>query len=128
VRIEYLRLGLTAALALVLGIAVFNTEPESDNPPEEAPAGRLLFVSTGCVGCHRIGDNDPSMEIGPSLIGLAERAGQRVPELSAAEYVTQSIREPRAFTVPGYEAGIMPAFSLTEAEIQALAEYLLNAG
>jgi mono/diheme cytochrome c family protein len=68
------------------------------------------------------------MEIGPSLIGLAERAGQRVAELSAAEYVTQSIREPGAFTVPGYEAGTMPAFSLTEAEIQALAEYLLNAG
>jgi mono/diheme cytochrome c family protein len=121
---EYLRLGLTAALAVVLGIAVFTTKPT--NSEEETPRGRLLFVGTGCGGCHRIGDNTPSIEIGPSLIGLSDRAGDRVPGLSASEYVAQSIREPQAFTVRGYEAGVMPTFPLTAAEVDSLVEYLLS--
>lgn len=125
-QIEYIRLGLTAALAVVLGIAMLNREPEIVQ--QEARTGRLLFVGTGCVGCHRVGDNTPSIEIGPSLIGLSERAGDRIPGLSAAEYVEQSIREPQAFTAPGYEmsAGAMPTFPLTDAEVDSLVEFLRN--
>ena len=76
-----------------------------------------------------LADNTPSMEIGPSLIGLSERAGDRIPGLSAAEYVEQSIRHPQAFTAPGYEmsAGAMPTFSLTDEEVESLVEFLLTA-
>jgi cytochrome c2 len=125
VRTDYIRLGLTAALAVLLGIAAFRPEHQTSRVEEEASPGRLLFVGTGCGGCHRIGDNDPAIEIGPSLVDIAERAGDRVPGLSAAEYVTQSIREPQAFTVTGYEVDVMPTFALSENEVAALVDYLL---
>lgn len=127
-RIEYLRLALTAALAVVLGIALWQSELETTNVQQEAPPGRLLFIGTGCGGCHVIGDNNPSIEIGPSLVGLADRAGDRVPGLSAAEYVAQSIRQPQAFTAPGYEmsAGAMPTFPLAAEEVELLVDFLLT--
>jgi len=121
VRIEYLRLGLTAALAVVLGLGLMTDRPTE----QKASSGHLLFLSTGCIGCHRTEDTSPTAEIGPSLIGLADRAGSRVPGLLAVEYVTQSIRQPQSFTVPGYGFDTMPTFDLTDAEVDSLVEYLL---
>ncbi|MFN2485050.1 MAG: cytochrome c [Acidimicrobiia bacterium] len=126
-RLEYVRLGLTAALAVVLGIALLSSEPQVAE--EEAPSGRLLFGATGCGACHRIGDHIPSMEIGPSLIGLSEHASERVPGMSATDYVEHSILQPQAFTVPGFEGSseAMPAFPLSDLEVAALVEFLLSA-
>lgn len=126
-RIEYVRLGLTAALAVVLGIAMVRSE--QGQAQQETPPGRLLFVATGCGGCHRIGDNNPFMEIGPSLIGLADRAGDRVAGMSAAEYVEQSILQPQAFTVTGFAGSseAMPAFPLSAEEVDSLIAFLLSA-
>lgn len=126
-RIEYIRLALTAALAVVLGIAWWQqSEAQSIGVEQETSPGRLLFVGTGCGGCHGLGDNIPSMAIGPPLAGLAERATERVPGMTAAEYVEQSIREPKAFTVTGFEAGLMPTFPLSDEEVSSLVGYLLT--
>ncbi len=125
-RIEYIRLALTAALAVVLGIAWWQqSEPQRILEQETSP-GRLLFVGTGCGGCHVHGDNTPSMAIGPPLSGLAERARERVPGMTAAEYIEQSIREPQAFTVSGFEAGVMPTFPLSDEDVSSLVDYLLT--
>jgi hypothetical protein len=40
--------------------------------------------------------------IGPRLDGLAQRAGNRMPEVSAATYIRQSIEAPNAYVVKGY--------------------------
>jgi hypothetical protein len=68
-------------------------------------------------------------QIGPDLTMVHRIAGERVEGLSAAEYIAQSLATPQAFIVPGYEAttaGSMPDFDLTENEIAALVEFLLE--
>lgn len=90
-----------------------------------APDGRLLFQTRGCIGCHTL-DSAPGGSIGPNLTGLAEVAGSRVQGLSPSAYVRQSITEPDAFTVSGYPAGVMPTFSLTDAEVDDLVVFLLG--
>ena len=67
--------------------------------------------------------------IGPSFYGIADRAGERVPGLTAEEYLHQSIVEPNAFVVPGYPSGQMiQNFGqiLTEEQIQDLIAFLMT--
>jgi hypothetical protein len=40
--------------------------------------------------------------------------------------VTQSIREPWAFTVEGFGVGVMPTFDLSDAEVETLVAFLLT--
>lgn len=63
------------------------------------PRGRALFESHGCVACHALAGEGGTL--GPDLATVATRR-------SAAELM-QKIANPRAWTTPGYEAGIMPA-------------------
>ena len=71
--------------------------PITGGSPEER--GEQLFVSIGCNACHSIESEDTI--VGPSLVGIAERAGTRT-SLSADEYMRQSINEPAAYIVDGY--------------------------
>ena len=75
----------------------------------QTPAGRgeALFFdsSTTCVLCHSV--NGQGGTRAPDLSGVATRAATRVPGLSAEEYIRQSIHEPKAYVVEGYEP-IMP--------------------
>jgi mono/diheme cytochrome c family protein len=97
----------------------------------EEPDGAALFASPvlgdrpGCVTCH---SREPDrVLVGPSLAGIAGVAATRVPGLSAEEYLRESIIDPDAFVVPGFEAGRMPSVwseVLTGAEIEALVDYL----
>lgn len=88
-------------------------------------AGAELFVSLGCNGCHAV-EGDTVM-VGPSLAGLADRAGEMVEGLSAEEYVAQSIVEPDAHVVEGFNPGIMPPYTdLSEADLAHLVAYLLS--
>ena len=61
--------------------------------------------------------------------GFPTRAGSRVPGLRAEDYLRQSIVEPSAFVVDGFEDGKMPADweeMLTPEEVEALVAYLLT--
>ncbi len=94
-----------------------------------AEAGARLFRSRGCAQCHAM---DGRARIGPPLGGLV---GRRVvlrdgSVLVADEnYVRESILEPQARIVAGYEP-VMPTFKgrLADAEITALIAYLNAAG
>jgi cytochrome c oxidase subunit 2 len=121
---------LTVALALVLAVATVSfysqSSPTSDTP--QSP-GELLFLSKGCTGCHSIQGVATTGRVGPDLTSVGRVAGARVEGLSAREYIAQSLAEPQAFVVPGYEAttaGAMPDFKLTEEEISALVDFLLE--
>ena len=97
--------------------------------PEEVAgdpeAGAAVYVSAGCAGCHAT-EGDTVM-VGPSLAGLAGRAGEEVEGLSAAEYIEQSIVEPDAHVVEGFNPGIMPAYtSLSDEDLANLIAYLLS--
>jgi mono/diheme cytochrome c family protein len=121
---------LTVALAIVLAIA---TVAYYSNPPTSVEAaqspGEILFLTKGCTGCHSIQGLATTGQIGPDLTFVGEAAGERVAGLSAEDYIAQSLATPQAFIVPGFEAttaGAMPDLNLSEAEIAALVDFLLE--
>jgi len=93
-----------------------------------AEAGRRLFAANqkGCAACHQV---DPA---GPSLAGPNMHSGfwGRSENLTSGEtitieeaYVRDSIRNPRARVVAGYEP-VMPSIRMSDAELDALVAYL----
>ena len=69
--------------------------------------GREIMEGKGlCLTCHTIGKSGALRF--PDLDGVAARAKSRVPGLSDVEYFAQSLYEPDAFVVPGFNPG-MPA-------------------
>ena len=57
-----------------------------------------------CLTCHTIGKTGALRF--PDLEGVAVRAQTRVPGLSDVEYFAQSMYEPDAFIVPGFNPGM----------------------
>mgnify|MGYP001250037778 CR=1 FL=1 len=110
--------------------------------PGDAAAGQALFSKSvlngnaGCVTCHSL---EPGKAlVGPSLAGIASRAGSTVPGESAEQYIRQSIMDTNAFLAKGCNAAdpeaqcaasIMPQdwpAKLSEQEINDLVAYLLT--
>ncbi len=87
-----------------------------------------LFAKYGCAACHTLPAANATGNVGPSLEGLADRAGTRVPGLSAEEYVRQSILDPGAYLVEGFQP-VMPkdfAQRIPPPELEALVRFLLG--
>ncbi len=84
-------------------------------------------VNAGCRICHSLEKGETI--IGPSFYGIADHAGERVPGMTAEEYLHQSIVEPNAFVVPGFPEGQMiQNFGqiLTEEQINDLVAFLMT--
>jgi hypothetical protein len=67
--------------------------------------------------------------VGPPLAGVASRAAERLPGLSAEDYLYQSILEPDAFKAPGFEEQSMdPTIGrrLTVEQVDDLVAFLLT--
>jgi mono/diheme cytochrome c family protein len=96
--------------------------------------GETIFKSGAqgappCVACHTLDTNITGL--GPSLIGLRNVAGQRLPGMGAVEYIRHSITNPNDYIVPGYSAGYMFqdfGSRLTDDQIDALVAYVLSLG
>jgi mono/diheme cytochrome c family protein len=95
---------------------------------EGATSGRQIFIAAGCGSCHTFAEAGTNANIGPSLDELASAAGEREPGTSPEEYVEQALIDPDAFTVEGYQPGVMPSFEgrLNERQVQTLVDYLLG--
>ena len=74
-------------------------------PKGDPERGAQLFNTAGCVGCHS--QKKGERMVGPSFYNLWDIAATRVPGLSAREYLYQSIVDPNAYIVEGYQAGLM---------------------
>ena len=88
---------------------------------------RVIGANPGCVTCHSL-DEGVTL-VGPSLAGLAARAGSSIPGVSAADYVRQSITEPDSFVVDGFTAGQMPGGwqdTLSPTQVESLVDFLLD--
>jgi mono/diheme cytochrome c family protein len=88
--------------------------------------GAQLFASQGCAGCHQLSATNG---VGPGLGGIATRAAERKPGTDAKTYLRESITQPSAFVVQGFQNGIMPGTygqSLKPEEIDALVDYMLE--
>lgn len=105
-------------------------------PPEDpVELGRQILASNRypCATCHTLDDLGWTGNIGPSLNNIGDRADERVPGLSGAEYLYQSIRHPGDYLVPGF-GNLMPQFNdepgetnfMPEEDIEPIIAYLLS--
>lgn len=93
------------------------TAPEEEAPAGDPAAGKALFASNGCGGCHAFEAAGSTGAVGPNLDeGLQGKD---------AAYVRQSIVEPNADIAEGYAAGVMPSFQqLSEDQVNDLVAFL----
>ena len=108
-----------------LGGVVSNDEGGEDTP---VARGRALFSRSPaiCSTCHSL---EPDIVIvGPSLYGIVERAALRVSDMSAEEYIRNSILYPSDYIVEGFSDVMQKNFAdvLTSQEINDLIAFLLS--
>jgi len=90
----------------------------------DAASGKTLFTAQGCGGCHTYKPAGSTGKVGPDLDNLAADA-KKANQGSVEEYTAQSIKNPTAYTVPGYPSGVMPTYSsLTEKQVADLVAFL----
>ncbi len=120
--------GVAVPVGNVLEFAFIDAQIES-----RADAGRSLYfettlgVNAGCRVCHSLKPGE--VIVGPSFDGVATAARTRVPGLTAEEYLHQSIVDPNAYIVDGFEPDVMlQNFEdlLTAEEIDNLVAFLLT--
>jgi mono/diheme cytochrome c family protein len=93
------------------------TASEEEAPAGDPAAGKALFASNGCGGCHTFEAAGSSGAVGPNL--------DEVLEGKDAEFVHQSIVEPNAEVAEGYNAGVMPSFDqLSDDQVNDLVAFL----
>jgi len=129
-------LGLTVTLAACGGEPTVDPleigDPERGREIHETGGGVIgRDLGRGCSACHSL-DGSVSAGTGssraPSFQGISERAGDRVPGLSAVEYLRQSIVDPAAYVVEGFEDFMPKTFRLliSEEDIDNLVAFLLT--
>ena len=105
------------------------THPQSPTADGTALDGASLFRAKGCATCHTGPDSTAGGEGFPDLRAASAWAGERVPGMSAQDYITQSIRDPIAVISPEFASSAigtgMPTLMLSDGEVAALVEYLL---
>lgn len=104
---------------------------ENVTPEQLVAAGEELYLGAGqCTSCHGLGTRAPNLltdEKGTGTIGA--RCGSRVSGQDCKTYLHESLVNPGAYVVSGYEP-IMPDMSRTmsPAQIWALVAYLQSQG
>ncbi len=103
--------------------------------PDSVEEGITLYRTQYCGTCHTNSLAGTAGIFGPSHDGLRETAAKRIHDsgytgkaTTPEQYVRESIREPGAYRVPGFEHTrfLMPAYvQLTDAEVDALVRMLL---
>ena len=93
--------------------------------------GREIMDGKGlCFTCHTIGKSGALRF--PDLDGIDTRAKTRIPGMSDIDYMAQSMYEPDAFIVPGFNPGMpainKPPIGLTDQEILCVIAYLQTLG
>ena len=112
---------------------------ESEAPAAADGLGQEIFLSNGqCYTCHTIAGKSEIGVLGPALTGIGADAATRKPGMSAEEYLRESILEPDAFIEegcmtgagtacsPGVMAPLVTAANLSDADVEALVQYLLT--
>ncbi len=91
--------------------------------------GGLFSNDHGCASCHSLdGLVGGQAGWGPSFQGISERAGERVPGMSAVDYLRQSILDPSAYVVEGFDDYMLKSlrFFLGEEDVDALVAFMLT--
>lgn len=91
-------------------------------PAGDADSGVKLFASIGCNACHSL-QQDQRL-VGPSFYGLWTRSATNPAGLSAKAYLYQSIVQPNAVVVEGYQPNLMPQNYAAVLNVQQMADIL----
>ena len=93
--------------------------------PSGAAAGKSLYTTNGCGGCHTFKPAGSAGKVGPDLDNLAADA-QKAYQRTLEEYTRESIENPDAYVVPGFAKGVMPSFAgkLTDSQLDQLVDFL----
>lgn len=118
---------MTRRLALVCAILAAATIACQEAPAKEPVArGRQIFQRLDCGQCHTI--DGSGGRIGPDLTHIGAVAATRRPGYTAEQYIRESIVDPGAYIVPGYN-DVMPrglARNLSPSDLDALIAYLAS--
>jgi len=90
----------------------------------EDQSGEALFTSAGCGGCHTFAPAKTDAQVGPDLDNIQAPSGT-----SLEDYVHESIADPNAVIVQGYQGDVMPATfdkTLSDEQLDALVQYLVE--
>src|SRR6266581_324211 len=97
-----------------------------------AKVGREIMDGKGlCLTCHTIGKTEGPFRF-PDLANVDVRAKTREAGFSDVDYFAQTLYEPNAFIVPGFNPGMptinKPPIGLTDQEILCVIAYLQTLG
>jgi cytochrome c oxidase subunit 2 len=93
------------------------------NSGNDATSGEAVFTTAGCGGCHTFTPAGTDAQVGPNLDDI-DPQGQPL-----EEFVRQSIIDPNANIVSGYQPSVMPETyesSLSDDQLDALVQYLVE--
>ena len=85
--------------------------------------GRNLFYAKGCASCH------VTVQVGPTLANLKDRAATTRQGYSAEKYIRESVLAPNAFKADASGGSLssgMPSLPVNATELDALVAYLLT--
>ena len=99
---------------------------------EMIAAGEEIVGGKGtCFSCHTIGSHDDGLRF-PDLGGIGARAGSTVEGMDDVQYLAESLYEPNAFIVEGFNPGMVaasgPPVNLSDMEILTVIAYLQSLG
>lgn len=121
--------GLIAAVLALAACGGGASQPAaSGGGAGDAAAGKALFAQTvigsnpGCITCHSL--EAGKTLVGPSMAGIAGRAGSAAAGQSAEQYLRQSLTEPDAVIANGFQKGLMPKPTLTDKQLNDLVAYM----
>lgn len=111
-------------------LAGCSTASASAALPGNPERGREIYETGGevgvpCASCHSL---DGTRIVGPSWEGLAERAPTRIEGISGVDYIRDSILNPSAYVVEGYDDLMPDSFgeTLTHDEIDDVIAFLYS--
>jgi cytochrome c oxidase subunit II len=114
------------ALAICAVIALSMIACQEPPATEPVARGRQIYRQQGCAQCHQI--DGSGGRLGPDLSHIATTAATRRPGTPAEDYLEESIEQPGAYIVPGFN-DIMPRAlgrGLSEFDGESLIRYLLS--
>ena len=118
-----------SSLALLMGLLLSACGGGGDGAGtgEELFAQPIIGTQAGCSTCHSV--QPDTIIVGPSLAGIGTTADTRVSGQSAEDYIRESIVDPEAYVVEGYQSGTMPqvwADELSDEQLDQLIAYLVG--
>jgi cytochrome c oxidase subunit 2 len=92
----------------------------------DANAGKAVFASAGCSGCHTLAQAGATGTVGPNLDTAIKGDAGSTP---LAAFIKESIVDPDKVIAKGYTAGVMPTnfgTSLSSTDIDNLVALIMS--